>query len=250
MTLARDVTLPSASAVGGGVLAQARPLPDGWERGVEFATETCLIAGSHQFCPASPGEKSFQGTDLAEFDAFGVEVSVACTTLTPFDERLAQARAALGVVAEFDVGAELATGTVTGNPNLGDAVSVGSAGFSKDALALVEGAIATNLRGDLAWVHVAPLRLTELLSEQAIWMDDMGAWRTATGNLVVSSPGYETALADEIVATPEVFADLGDVDLIRTTDRADNRHMAVHEAPALAVFDPCFVVSASIVLSP
>lgn len=252
MTLARDIALPPATAVGGGVLASARPLPDGWTRGVEFASEVCLIAGTHQFCLEGAGStsKDFQGTDTATFDPYAIEVGVACTTLTPIDTRLAQARAALSTVAEFNVGAELATGTASGNPSLSAAASVGSAGSATAALALLEGSIANNLRGHLAWVHAAPQRLTELLAEQAIYLDDLGDWRTASGHLVVSSPGYATPLSDELVATPEVFASVGDVSQIRTVDRSDNRHIALHEAPGLAVFDPCFSVSASITISP
>ncbi len=63
MTLTRGIVLPPATAVGGGILAQADPLPDGWERGVEFATEACLAAGEHLFCPDSPTEKEVQGVD-------------------------------------------------------------------------------------------------------------------------------------------------------------------------------------------
>jgi hypothetical protein len=216
---------------------------------VQFASEVCLIAGSHQFCPTSPGEKQLQGTDIAEFDPLGVEVSVVCTTLSD-TERLDRAATALSVVAEFNVGAELATGAVTGNPSLADATASGSAATAAEALAILEGLIASNLRGHLAWVHVAPSRLTELVAADVVHMDLVGNWRTATGHLVVASPGYETALADELVATPEVFADLGGRESIQVVDWTDNRHLAVHEAPALAVFDPCFNVSVSITDSP
>jgi len=258
MTLTRGVILPSATAVGGGILTQARPLPVGWERGVAFATEACLAAGEHVFCPTSPTEKVFQGTDLAEFEAFGVEVSVVCTTLGGAQanaERESKARAALSVVDEFSVGFVLATGTTqagvdTGNPDLADAISGGTGADATAALAILEDAIATNLKGHLAWVHVSPARLVELVAATAVYLDDLGSWRTPTGHLVVASPGYAGNIDDELVATTEVFASRGEIELMSTIARDDNRYLAVHEAPALAVFDPCFNVSVAIGTSP
>lgn len=259
MTLTRGVVLPSATAVGGGILAQARPLPAGWETGVDFATEACLAAGEHLFCVDSPTAKQFQSAELAEFKAYGVEVSVVCTTLGGAQanaERETKARAALAVIDEFSVGHVLATGATsagddTTNPGLADATSGGSGATAADALAIIEDSIASNLRGHLAWVHVTPARLTELVAAQAVWRDTLdNAWRTATGHLVVASPGYVGNIDDEIVATTEVFADRGEIEQVRTVDRADNRYLAVHEAPALAIFDPCFNVSVGITDSP
>lgn len=254
MTLTRGIILPSATAVGGGILANARPLPDGWETGVDFATEACITAGEHVFCSDSPGEKEFQGSDLAEFKAYGVEVSVVCTTLggeRARAEREARAFQALSVIDEYSVGYVLATGNTqagvdTTNPALADAAASGTGATAPAALALVEDVIAAALHGHLAWIHVAPSTLAELVAASAIHLDDLGSWRSPTGHLIVASPAYGTTIPDEIVATTEVFASVGEIDLIRTVDRTDNRYMAVHEAPALAVFDPCFMASVGI----
>lgn len=257
MTLTRGIILPSATAVGGGILAQARPLPDGWESGVDFATEACLIAGEHLFCPDSPTAKQFQSTSLAEFKAYGVEVSVVCTTLggeRARAEREARAFQALRAKEEGSVGFVLATGETqagqdTTNPSLADATSGGAAATAAAALAILEDSIASNLMGLLAWVHVTPATLVELVDAGVLYRD-MGNWRTPSGHVVVASPGYVGNIDDEIVATTEVFASVGEIDLVRTVDRTDNRYMAVHEAPALAVFDPCFNVSVAIGASP
>lgn len=257
MTLTRGVVLPSATAVGGGILAQARLLPDGWERGLSFATEACLAAGEHVFCTTSPTEKSFQGTDLADFAAFGIELSVVCTTLGGArgnQELTDKGRAALEVIDEFSVGRVLATGLTaagvdTTNPSLADAVSAGSAATAAEALAILEDEIATGLRGHLAWVHVTPARLVELVAAQAVYLD-IGAWRTPSGHVVVASPGYVGNIDDEVVATTEVFADRGEIELMRTVNRSDNRYLAVLEAAALAVFDPCFLASVAVTDSP
>jgi hypothetical protein len=186
-----------------------------------------------------------------------VEVSVVCTTLggsRANAEREARADEALRVVDEFSVGFVLATGETqagvdTGNPALADASSGGTAADAVAALAILEDAIAVNLRGHLAWVHVTPARLVELVAASALYRE-LGEWRTPTGHVVVASPGYVGNIDDEIVATNQVYAARGDVRLIRTVDRSDNRHLAVHEAPALAVFDPCFNVSVGITTSP
>jgi hypothetical protein len=257
VTLTQGILLPPANSVGGGILDQANSLPDGWERGVRFATEACISAGEHVFCPDSPTAKSFQGSVLTEFFPYGVEVSVVCSTLgeaTADAEREARANQSLAVIDEFSVGFVLATGetqagTDTGNPALGDATSGGTATTAVAALAVLEDAIATNLKGHLAWVHLTPARLVELVDAGVLYRD-MGVWRTPTGHVVVASPGYVGNIDDELVATTEVFASRGTIDLVRTVDRSDNRHLAVHEAPALAVFDPCFNVSVAIETSP
>lgn len=257
MTLTRGIVLPSISSVGGGILDLARPLPDGWTRGVEFATEACLAAGEHVFCPTSPVEKEFQGSVLADFHAFGIEVSVVCTTLggaRATAERESRAAAALSVVDEFSVGYVLATGETqagvdTTNPSLADATSGGSAATAAGALAILEDSIASNLRGHLAWVHVTPATLVALVATQAVYRD-LDGWRTPAGHVVVASPGYVGNIDDEIVATTEVFASRSPAELVDTVDRADNRYLAVHEAAALAVFDPCYNVTVGVGTSP
>lgn len=258
MTLTRPITLPPATQVGGGILDQAGQLPEGWERGVSFATEACLAAGEHVFCHDSPTDKTFQTTLLSNWSPYGIEVGVQCSTLggeRAQAEREARAFQALEAIDEFSVGYVLATGETqagldTGNPALVDATSGGTAATAVGALAIIEDALATNLKGMLGWVHVTPARLTELVDAGVLYRTDGPRWRTATGHVVVASPGYVGNIDDEIVATTQVYADRGEIELIRTYDRSDNRHMALHEAAALAVFDPCFLVSVGITASP
>jgi hypothetical protein len=253
VTMTQPVVLPSATAAGGGLLAQADPVPGGWTRGaVDFATDACLAAGTHVYCATSPTEKEFQGFALAAFEAFVVEVGVTCTTLSGRarnDEAEAKARRALSVKAEFSVGSELATGAVTGNPSLADATGSGSAATAAEALAILEDAIATNLRGDLAFVHATPARLVELVGANVLYRD-FDSWRTPSGHLVIASPGYVGNIDDELVATTPVYASLGEIDPIRTFDRELNQFLAVTEAPAIAVFDDCFNESVAITTSP
>jgi hypothetical protein len=259
VTLTRPITLPPSAQGGGGVLANsAGPLPDGWTRGVEFATEACLAAGEHVLCPASPDDKTFQGTELASFAPVLIEVGVVCTTLTgerSIREREARAFEALRVKAEKSIGYVLATGETQGgdavnsNPALVDATSGGAAADAVSALAVIEDAIADSLGGYLGYVHVTPARLAELVAGFAVYRD-AGQWLTPNGNVVIASPGYIGTVDDEIVATTEVFAEVGGIERIQTVDRTDNRYLVLHEAPAIVVFDPCFNVSVAIESSP
>lgn len=259
MTLTRDVVLPPTSTVGGGILTQARPLPTGWERGITTAaTGACLAAGEHIACTTSPTEKDFQNVGDFEFESYLIELSVQCSPLggaRANEERQARAFQLLDAKSEYSVGFVLATGTTqalvdTGNTALVDAVASGSAATAEAALALIEDLIAVNLQGLLAWVHVTPARLTQLVDAGVVYRDDMGTWRTPTGHVVVASPGYAGNIDDVIVATNEVFASVGDISRSETVDRSDNRYMSAHEAPALAIFDPCFNVSVAIDTSP
>lgn len=258
MTLTRPITLPPSAQGGGGVLNTAGPLPEGWTRGVEFATEACLAAGEHVFCPDSPSEKTFQGTELASFAPVLIEVSVQCSTLggdRNREEREARAFQALQAKAEKSVGYVLATGetqagvTVNANPSLADATDIGTAADAVGALALIEDAIGDTLGGFVGWVHVTPRTLTELVAGFAVYRDG-GDWLTPNGNVVVASPGYIGNLDGLVVATTEVFAEVGPSFRVRTTDRTVNTFMEVHEAPGMAVFDPCFNVSVDFETSP
>jgi hypothetical protein len=259
VTLTLPITLPLSGSGGGGVLANsAGPLPDAWTRGVEFASEACLAAAEHVFCPDSPTEKLFGSSVVTPFAPFGIEVGVVCSTLGGIREqreREARAFEVLRTKAEYSVGYVLATGetqaaeAVGSNPSLADATSGGSAADAVEALAAIENLIGETLGGFVGYVHVTPARLVELVSGFAVYRD-AGQWLTPNGNVVVASPGYIGNIDGEIVATTEVFAEVGGIELIQTVDRSDNRHLALHEAAAIAVFDPCFNVSVAIETSP
>lgn len=252
MTLADRVLVADPPLAGGGVLALSAPFPPGtrWTQGVTgIGTGACLEAGTHLFCPTgSPGEKDFQGFDNFEFDPYFAEVSVECSTLQITDAAVERARQAVRARAEYIAGIELAAGTVSGNPNLLDAVatSPATATTAAGALAVLEGAIADTFMGFEAWVHVAPQDLVALVACSVVWRD-LGGWRTPSGNVVVSSPGYQSTLQGTLVASTPVTAEAGDPGQGTVTfDRALNRRMAQFEVPVLAVFDPCGLIKTGI----
>ena len=253
MTLADRVLIADPPLQGGGVLSLSASFPPGtrWTSGVTgVGTGACLEAGTHLFCPTSPAEKQFQGVDLFAFDPYAVEVSVECSTLSITDEVEGRAMEAVRARAEYVAGTELATGAQSGNPALLDATPISTtATTAAGALASLEGAIATTFQGFGAWVHVAPSDLVALVEATAVWRD-LGGWRTPGGHVVVSSPGYQTALAGTLVASTPVTAEVAEVARTSTVKWETNRRMAVFEVPVLAVFDPCGLISATFEESP
>lgn len=266
MTLADRLLIADPPLVEGGLLALSADFPPGirWQQGVQgVGTGACLEAGIHLFCPAdspaspaspsSPGEstdKVFQGFDSFTFAAYFAEVSVECSTLsgtiTAVEED--RARQAVRARAEYIAGQELAAGTVSGNPSLADAVatSPATATTAAGALAVLEGGIATTFQGFEAWVHVSPQDLVALVACGVVWRD-LAGWRTPAGNVVVSSPGYQSTLFGTLVASTPVTAEAGDPGRGTVTYQiATNRRMAQFEVPVLAVFDPCGLIKTGI----
>ena len=242
MALATRIDLPAPSRVAGGLLTAARPLPDGWVRGVTFGGNSCLAPQPWPYCideDSSPSEKTAQAPgDIAVFEPTGIVQAVECTTLSR-DSSMQKAEEALAATADYQLGAELTDGAVTGNPNFGQAVSAGAAANNyAEALATLEAAAASELQGRLAYVHASYASLTRLLSEHAIWRDGR-IWRTAAGNVVVTSAGYDFS---RLYATGEVFAAVTAPESRVDIDRAVNQSVAYAEQLGLVVFDPCFNV--------
>jgi hypothetical protein len=226
-------------------LDRALSLPSGWESGlVGIGTDACLVAGAHLFCvesPGSPSEKTYQELDSFEFDPLAVEVSVICSNLGITTEAESAARSAASAKAEGVLGAELATGALTGNPSFADATDFGLWADPVDALSGLEGVIADNAGGFQGYIHVAPSDLVLLVAASALWRD-LSGWRSPGGHVIVSSPGYQGSQEGILVATPPIHAAVGEVSGIVAQDRRLNRRMATFEAPAIAVYDPCGAV--------
>jgi hypothetical protein len=210
---------------------------------VQFNGSTCLSPQPWPYClneEDSPGafEKSPDApSDVAQFEPTGIVQGVQCTTLRT-DRASELAMESLRATADYQLGLELSTGLVTGNPSLsaGTELPVVGTGYAV-ALAALEQHIAENAFGRLAFVHVSPGDLTMLLAAQAIWRDGR-VWRTASGHPVVSSSGYD--FIGDLHATGEVFASVSVPETRVDIDRAINQSVAYAEQIGLAAFDPCF----------
>jgi len=244
-TLAVD--LPSPARVGG-LLAAARPLPAGWERGVQFNGSTCLPPAPWPYCPAdeSPGPEPKQAnapSSVAVFEPTGIFQAVECTTKSR--ERAGElASEALAATADFQLGFELANGAVTGNPSFADATTT-TAPDVLTALADLESGIASGLYGRLAFIHVSPGMLVYLTDACRGVHRDGRAWRSPMGNLIVASPGY-VDLGSTLVATGEVYAETSVPETRVDIDRAVNQTVAYGEQVGLAAFDPCFNIAVEV----
>lgn len=249
MTLKTAIELPAPRRVGGGLLSAARPLPDGWERGVQFNGSTCLGPQTWPFCPAedspvSPGEKVYDTlSGVAEFESFGIYQGVECTNFSQ-NRAATSAAEALDVTAEYQIAQELATGAQTGNPSLSAATNVVAADYVA-AMAAAETYASDLLFGRLAYYHVEPGVLTELVAAELVRLEGR-AWRSPMGHTVVASPGYSGQLGLSIHVTGEVFASLGVPETMVDIDRSINQMYAQAEQIGLAAFDPCVNISVEV----
>lgn len=249
------ITLPPSGRPVGGLLAAARPLEGEWWRGVTFSSGQCIAPQVVGTCTEEDVTKN--PNDLSEtsvFDMVGVVQALQCSTLgRPMLDDIASA--ALDVTREFAVAGELQTGAASGNPSLADASLIGDgSGDVVGALACLDQTAATELSGRLAFIHVAPFIATHLLAEGAVYRDGR-TWYTASGNIVVISPGYDGREPGEDVpypsagdslfmyATGEVYAAVGQREQLRAEDRSVNTLHSIAEDAALVAFDPCFNVA-------
>jgi len=243
MTMLHEpVDLGSGRRLRGGILAQALPLPDGWENGIGFLGTGCQEPQIELPCVVTdrteirPGEGVF-------FEPIFVQQSSACSTLSKLGHTdIAADR--LESTTEWALGRLLATGFTTTNPALADADLISASAEAVDAMSCLEQAIADVGFGADAVIH-APFRAAAYLRQQYL-IDDLG--RSPTGIPVIISPGYPVTEDDEVSlwATGPVFAAVTDayplvdgVTGLPPMKWRQNTDAAYQQRMALAVFDPC-----------
>lgn len=252
MPLPTRITLPPSSRPVGGLLSAARSLDGEWWRGVKFSSGQCLLPQVVGSCTDGGTTKTMQSlSDEASFEAFAVIQALECSTMGRSD-LAAYTGSSLDATREFGVASEFLTGAASGNPSLADADIRGSADGATAALACLDQLAGRELGGRLAFIH-APYALgTHLLAAGAIEREGR-TWRTAGGNVVVISSGYDGRApgADPVgagdslylYATGEVYAATGQRDAFESVERGQNTLQAIAEDAAIAVFDPCFNVA-------
>lgn len=246
------ITLPPSGRPVGGLLSAARSIGGDWWRGVSFSSSQCTPPFCIGPCPDGTVQKDVNFlSDPAVFDAFQVYQSVQCSRLG--GSLVAEfSNQSLDVTREFAVAREFLTGACTGNPSLADALTIGAATDPATALGCLEQYAALAISGRMVFVHVPPSVATALLAASAIWRDGR-LWRTASGNVVVVSPGYDGRAPGGVVpvpggpmfmyATGDVYAEVGQRDLLESLDRTNNVQSATAEDAALVIFDPCFNIA-------
>lgn len=222
-------------------------------RGVTFSSARCTAPQVVGTCTDGETTKTPQSlSEVVSFEVFGIVEALECSRMSG-DSLDGVATGELDAVREYGAASEFLTGAASGNPSLSDAETIGAAADPVAALACLEQHIAGNLFGRLAFIHAAPQIATHLLAEAAVWRDG-NLWRTASGNIVVVSSGYDgrspadtdapTAGAPMFLyATGEVFAAVGAREVLPALDRSNNTLSSVAEDAAIVVFDPCFNVA-------
>lgn len=259
--LATEIALsPAQRPTAAGLLATARSLDGQWWRGVTFAGRGCAEPDRRGPCigVGTNGDTATGFGDPRVFAPSIVRQSAECAAMSRTDvEEVATNR--LDVTREFAAGRVLLTGEATehgdpDNPDTNPSLQSESTTLSStalgvvDALACIEQNAAESLFGVTAFIHAPPAVATHLLSQQAMWRDGR-LWRTASGNIVVVSPGYEGSAPDGtladgerwLYATGEVFAATGQRDTISDIDRTENTEIGWSNELVLVAFDPCWV---------
>jgi hypothetical protein len=222
-----------------GLVSVLRPLPDGWERGVDVMIRS--VPDPIRIGPCETGEEDpeFTGTP-AVFQPVVIRQGVICSLLGRPDTE-AVSRNAAEVAAGYALSLELYDGAGTSNPSLvGDAVEVASPSVDTvvEAIAALENAMEQGLHGAQGVIHV-PLGLSAYLGDM-IYRDG-NRWRTAAGNLVAIH-----GLGSTIYGTGEVWGAIGSPDSRRYNDVRTNTSEGWSDIAAIAIFDPSTVWSVDV----
>lgn len=263
MVLKTRVNLTPPTRPAGGLLRAARPVPDGWGRGVTFTTTSCVGPFTVGTCPDGPGLKpAARPSGPHEFASFTVGAALECSTLGRDYSPEIAAQETADVIREFAVARELLTGDASardagpgevGNVSLAGDVThtLSSGGDVETALACIEQVAAETLFGRQVFVHMPPAVAVVAAAARVIRREG-ARWLTPSDSIVVVSPGYDgrapgtsaPASSYWIYATGEVYATTGSRTTTQDVDRSVNTDTARTEDQAVAVFDPCFVAAA------
>jgi len=219
----------------GGLIAQASPLPSGWERGVEFLSRACLEPERAGPCPVGyEGEESTP--EAAQFQAIQLRQGVACSTLSRLNVG-GLASEALEISAEYMLGLEMMDGAASGtNPSFTDATLVAvNCATVAEAIGCLEAAGAVALKGRLLNIHIPP-GLSVHMPSTVRW--DGNGYVTPFGSRVIISSGYS---GSSIFATAEIFAGVNIYQTEEAVARATNLDTGWASAAGLVCFDPCWI---------
>lgn len=265
------VTMAQPTSGGEGLLSQALPLPDGWERGgVAFLDANCLLPTVMGPCPELDDLKPTDRAESAEFRPVTLIQAVECSTMGGLDvSGISQDE--LARTAPFALARELLTGEASArdssptqaNPSLVGAAFAGNLGAAFTSVAAALACLEQNLADDNAGrggVILAPIGFaTMALAERVLWRDG-ARWRTVNGTPVMISGGFDgrapvedpaTQAAPDAgdplyaYATTAVWAGTGTTATYADVDRAVNTANARTEQIGLAAFSTCAVFAAA-----
>jgi hypothetical protein len=249
-TLATPTSLGNGARIRGGLLANAYPLPDGWENGITFLGTGCSEPEVSGPCTITdrtevrPGEASI-------FEPIFINQSSGCSMLSKVGN-VDIAANRLEATTEWALGRALATGAGD-NPALVDGESVAVSTDWVEAISCLEQAAADLGFGAEVFLH-APLRAAAYLMANDCIAD---GWFSPSGFQWIFSPGYPTdPAAITVWATGSVFAGVNPaetlVDGVTGQPPAgwrQNTAAAYRQRLGLAAFDPCLNLSATVTVT-
>lgn len=220
-----------------------RPLPDGWERGVDVMVRSTPEPVRIGPCAVGDSDPEFGGTP-ALFQPVVIRQGVLCSLLGRPDTD-AISRSAARVAAGWALSEELYDGAGTTNPSLtSEATDIGDSPSVTEAIALLEVYADQGLHGGLAVIHV-PLRWAAYLdgiTNYASQEDPQrGPLRTLAGNLIAIHGEGNT-----IYASGEIWGEIGSADTRHYDNPRVNTSEAWADLAAIAVFDPSTVWSSEV----
>lgn len=260
---------------GSGLLAQSRPLPDGWQRGISFTDTSCLSPTVVGECPTTEDLKTAERADAATFRPVQVVQSIQCSTLDNRTDWAGISASELDRTRDDALARELLTGEAsardasgdTGNPALVNATDLGDDATSLTvALGCLETAVLTENAGRGAVMFMPVSVAYSAMDIGLIWRDG-ATWRTVMGSKVIVSAGFDgrAPVADPdnqvppepgdklyVYATTSVWAGTGERLSLNDVDRTVNDVTARSEDIAMAAFSPCalFAVGTPVVACP
>lgn len=260
------VNLDQPSAPVGGLLAQSRPLPEGWTRGISFPDYSCTQPVAMGECPTGDNLKPGQRPEAAaEFKPFEVIQALACSTLDNSTDYRTVAGDELTRTRDYAIASELLTG-IARNRDIGpqseDTLALVSAATDlgdditslTTALGCLESALLT-ANADRGGVLFMPIEVAYSALDIGLVYRDGATWRTVTGSKVLVSAAYDgraPATIDAqaaptpgddlyVYATTAVWAGVGTRSTLYDVDREVNTQVARAEDVALVAFAPCAV---------
>lgn len=243
----------------GGLLATARSLPAGWERGISWADTSCTLPVVMGECPTGPDLKPAQEVRTETFRPVELIQAIKCTTLGGGPNNLAGP--ALDQTREFALAREMLTGAASArdasvpdhaNPSLVEtAFPLGDPSTLRRALSCLETNMADATAGREGFILAGPAIATYLLAEMLMWRDG-GRWRTGFGSTVIISAGFDGRAPGSsgpptsgqplyLYGVANVWAGVGSRTVLSDVNRADNTATERAEDIAMVAFPTCSV---------
>jgi hypothetical protein len=268
------VTLDPSPPTGSGLLSAARPLPTGWQRGIAFTDNSCLPPVVMGECPSGTNMKPGNRGEATMFRPVSVVMAVECTTMGAFSATENTAAGELDRVRDFALAREMLTGEASardrntsaldldgnswgGNPSLqSEASDLGATfGTVAEAVACIEQNLAEATSGRGGLLFIGDALATYLFAARTIWRDG-ARWRTAGGNSVIVSGGFDGRAPTDtaapidndplyIYAVSNIWGAVGDRIEFSDINRAVNTETSRAEDLGLVAFSPCAVFAAA-----